>query len=129
MDITIKDIQTIYDKKQTKKQEYYDKIMIKIIELMKKTAEEGKNMCMYVVPNIILGMPIYNINECMFYLLSNLKQNGFECTYALPNIIMIFWKLENKLLKNIKLVKKQAPTKQITYNSINKMETPKKFFE
>lgn len=125
----MKDIQNIYDNKQNKKQEYYDKIMVKIIALMKKSAEEGKNMCMYVIPNIILGMPIYNINECMFYLISNLKQNGFECTYALPNIIMIFWKLENKLLKNIKLVKRPNTTKEITYNSINKIETPKSFFK
>lgn len=129
----MKDIQNIYDEKQTKKQQYYNKIMVKIINLMKKSAEEGKNMCMYVIPNIILGMPIYNIQECIFYIISNFKQNGFNCTYASPNIILIFWKLENKLLKDIKLVKKPSNIKTIgdksyDHNKINEIDTPKSFF-
>tara|TARA_B100001123_G_scaffold445723_1_gene598067 strand:+ start:2433 stop:2816 length:384 start_codon:yes stop_codon:yes gene_type:complete len=124
----MRDIQNIYDKKQTKKQEYYNQIMVKIINLMKKSAEEGKNMCIYVIPNLIFGMPIYNLDECMLYIISNLKQNGFECTYALPNIILVFWKLENKLLKDIRLVRKSDTIKKIEYNSVNKMKAPKSFF-
>ena len=124
----MRDIQTIYDKKQTKKQDYYNQIMVKIINLMKKSAEEGKNMCMYVVPNLIFGMPIYNLDECMLYIISNLKQSGFECTYAVPNIILVFWKLENKLLKDIRLVRKSDTIKKIEYNSVNKMKAPKSFF-
>ena len=139
MNISKNDIQKYYDDKQIKK-----KKTLRVMRLMKETAEKGKSMCMYVVPDIILGMPLYNINECVLYIKNILKDKGFESAYAEPNIILIFWQLENKLIKQ-KInqprlenkipqmyeqnnVSKQDNTKTVEYNSIRNISVPQTFF-
>ena len=99
MDVSLHNIQKIYDDKQNKKKELYNKIYIRAITLMKESAQIGKNMCMYVIPELILGMPIYNLQECLHYISDNLKTKGFHNVIAKPNVIFIFWKLKNKLIK------------------------------
>lgn len=145
MNISNQDIQKYYDEKQLKKKKTYNKIILRIMRLMKETAENGKNMCMYVVPEIILGMPIYNMKECILYIQNILEQKGFQSAYAEPNIILIFWKLENKLIKkdinyqsNFKIENKKSTiyqsnnisdnVKTVNYNSVKEINVPQTFF-
>lgn len=149
MNISKNDIQKFYDDKQLKKKKIYNKILIRICRLMKETAEKGKNMCMFIVPEIILGMPIYNTKECMYYIEGILKEKDFETTLAEPNIIMIFWKLENKLIKvkhnknmienkvsdnkiprmyNQNNILEKETKKDIEYNSVKNIDIPQTFF-
>ena len=145
MNISNQDIQKYYDEKQLKKKKTYNKIILRITRLMKETAENGKNMCMYVVPEIILGMPIYNMKECILYIQNILEQKGFQSAHAEPNIILIFWKLENKLIKkeindqsNFKIEDKKSTiyqsnnisdnVKTVNYNSVKEINVPQTFF-
>lgn len=145
MNISNQDIQKYYDEKQLKKKKTYNKIILRIMRLMKETAENGKNMCMYVVPEIILGMPIYNMKECILYIQNILEQKGFQSAHAEPNIILIFWKLENKLIKkeindqsNFKIEDKKSTiyqsnnisdnVKTVNYNSVKEINVPQTFF-
>ena len=144
MNISKNDIQKYYDDKQMKRKKTYNKIILRVMRLMKETAEKGKTMCMYVVPDIILGMPLYNITECVLYIQNILKDKGFESAYAEPNIILIFWKLENKLIKqkiNQKRLENKDPqiyqhnniseqnnTKTVEYNSVRNISVPQTFF-
>ena len=145
MNISNQDIQKYYDEKQLKKKKTYNKIILRIMRLMKETAENGKNMCMYVVPEIILGMPIYNMKECILYIQNTLEQKGFQSAHAEPNIILIFWKLENKLIKkeineqyNFKIEDKKSSiyqsnnisdnVKTVNYNSVKEINVPQTFF-
>lgn len=145
MNISKNDIQKYYDDKQMKKKKTYNKILLRVMRLMKETAEKGKNMCMFVVPGIILGMPIYDVNECILYIQDILKEKGFESAKAEPNIILIFWKLENKLIKNKQgqsqhCIENNSPqmykqnnitdnnTKTVEYNSVRNIDVPQTFF-
>ena len=141
MNISRDDIQKCYDEKQMKKKKTYNKIVLRVMRLMKETAEKGKNMCMFIVPEIILGMPVYNTQECMLYIQGVLKDKGFESTLAEPNIIMIFWNLENKLIKTDNTLKtindkiyerdnilEKEPIKKEEYNSVKNITIPQTFF-
>ena len=144
MNISKNDIQKYYDNKQMKKKKTYNKILLRVMRLMKETAEKGKNMCMFVVPEIILGMPVYDVNECILYIQDILKEKDFESAKAEPNIILIFWKLENKLIKNKQhqnqhCIENNSPqmykqnnitdnTKTIEYNSVRNIDVPQTFF-
>ena len=141
MNISKNDIQKYYDDKQLKKKKVYNKILKRVYRLMKETAEKGKNMCMFIVPEIILGMPVYNTQECMLYIQGVLKDKGFESTLAEPNIIMIFWNLENKLIKTDNTLKtindkiyerdnilEKEPIKKEEYNSVKNITIPQTFF-
>ena len=144
MNLSKDDIQKYYDEKQMKKKKIYNKIVLRVTRLMKETAEKGKSMCMYVVPEIILGMPIYDVKECVLYIQDILKDKGFESARAEPNIILIFWKLENKLIKhktNQNMIQNKSPqmyqhnnisepdnTKTVEYNSVRNIDIPQTFF-
>lgn len=91
-------MQDNYDNKLAKKKEVYNKILYRIENLMKESATNGKDMCMYVVPEIILGLPIYNLKECLIYIKNVLTNKKFNCVIGNPNIIFIFWKLKNKIV-------------------------------
>ena len=143
MNISKDDIQKCYDEKQMKKKKTYNKIALRVMRLMKETAEKGKSMCMYVVPGIILGMPVYNVKECMFYIRDILKEKGFETAIVEPDIILIFWKLENKLIKHNTNcdrlenkvshmyqhnISEQDNSKTVEYNSVRNIAVPQTFF-
>lgn len=144
MNISKDDIQKCYDEKQMKKKKTYNKIALRVMRLMKETAEKGKSMCMYVVPGIILGMPVYNVKECMFYIRDILKDRDFETAIVEPDIILVFWKLENKLIKHNtnydrlenkvshmyqhNNISEQNNSKTIEHNSVRNIAVPQTFF-
>ena len=45
----------------------------------------------YQVPEFILGLPSYSLNECIQYIITKLKKNGFTADFYNPNIIFISW--------------------------------------
>ena len=51
----------------------------------------GINNCWFVIPSLIWGYSIYDINECSEYVVKKLKEEGFDVELYLPNIIYISW--------------------------------------
>jgi len=100
MNISVNDMQNIYDEKQNNKKKTYDKILERVIRTMKEHAITGQTKCVYQIPEIIFGMPIINKDECINYINNILKEKGFNSFYIKPNFILIIWTLENKLLKS-----------------------------
>ena len=48
--------------------------------------------CSYVMPEILIGYPNYNFNECIIYITSCLEDDGFLTKYVHPNLILISWR-------------------------------------
>ena len=105
MNISVNDMQNLYDEKQNKKKITYNKILERVIRTMKENAMIGETKCVYQIPEIIFGMPVINKDECINYINNILKEKGFNCVFIKPTYILIMWKLENKLIKqNQKLI-------------------------
>ena len=49
--------------------------------------------CWYEIPEFILNIPLYKLNECKQYLTERLKSDGFNITWQ-NNIILISWKVK-----------------------------------
>ena len=47
--------------------------------------------CVFQIPSFVPGLPRYNLDGCMRYCLSKLKQNGFDITYVPPQTLVISW--------------------------------------
>ena len=47
--------------------------------------------CFYVIPKYIYGIPLYNLNNCINYLVVHLTKNGFTVNYTHPNLLIINW--------------------------------------
>jgi len=45
----------------------------------------------YQIPEFLVGLPMYSIDECHQYIQVKLKANGFDIEFFSPNILLIKW--------------------------------------
>ena len=48
--------------------------------------------CWFVVPELMIGSPRYDVRLCTAYLVRELEDNGFQVKYTHPNLLFICWK-------------------------------------
>lgn len=68
-------------------------ILARIHNKIKITARQqiDQQFCWFVVPEFMLGVPSYNHNECVVFLVEKLMDNGFRVKYTHPNLLLISW--------------------------------------
>ena len=84
---------TIQEKKQ-KKNEAFEKILGMCHKRIKAAAEMQKLQTFIVVPEFVVGYPIFNMNECLDFIIHALKKNGFLLRYYFPKILYVSWDLD-----------------------------------
>jgi len=94
-------------RKELKKFETFDKILQRCHNKITLYAENRKTECIYEVPEFIIGVPLYDINELREYLVSSLNKNGFILKQIPPNWIYISWDIKNKKKMKVKVEKKR----------------------
>ena len=92
---------------ELKKFETFDKILQRCHNKIKLYAQNKKTECIYNIPEFIIGVPLYDINELSEYLLSSLNKNGFILKQIPPNWIYISWDIKNKKKMKVKVEKKR----------------------
>ena len=86
----------LYEKKKQsdiKKVATYNKILKRIHSKIKVTSRQRNNnqCCWYVVPELILGVPMFDHVNCINYIIEKLDENGFRIKYTHPNLLFISW--------------------------------------
>jgi hypothetical protein len=94
-------------RKELKKFETFDKILQRCHNKITLYADNRKTECIYEVPEFIIGVPLYDINELKEYLISSLNKNGFILKQLPPNWIYISWDIKNKKKMKVKVEKKR----------------------
>ena len=71
------------------------------------------NYLIYSVPPFILGLPSMDMQDCIVYLVFQLRQNGFEVRFTYPNLLYISWASYEKeyFMKKNPIVKAMSPPK------------------
>lgn len=72
----------------------YNKILTRIHNKIKYVSKQFINdqCCWYIVPEMMIGIPKYNHNDCTAYVIEKLRINGFVVRYTHPNLLFISWK-------------------------------------
>lgn len=72
----------------------YRRILARVHTKIKMTARQKNDngFIFYLVPEFIFGVPKYNINTCISYIIQKLEENGFIVKYTHPNLLFISWK-------------------------------------
>tara|TARA_A100001015_G_scaffold301169_1_gene387622 strand:- start:1140 stop:1580 length:441 start_codon:yes stop_codon:yes gene_type:complete len=130
--ININELHRINEKRQKERIATYEKVLQKCHERIKTISKKPVNntFCFYIVPNIIFGIPIYNVNECIIYLVQALNKNGFYVVYTHPNLIYISWFKRTNSIEYKKNQKEKEDTtinKDVSYKKIDTI-TPKEDF-
>ncbi len=90
--LSLSELAKIHKKKLKSKTKTYDVILNKCFTQIKNMAQRDQTFCYYTVPLYVLGLPIYDINACIVYILLNLKKKGFFIQMTDYQTIYISWK-------------------------------------
>jgi hypothetical protein len=86
----------LYDKRKNKdaaKLRAYNKILEQIYNRIRVISRLPNSQCnlLYTVPPFILGLPKIDLEDCVVYLIYQLRHAGYEIRYTPPNMIYISW--------------------------------------
>lgn len=89
-------IDDLYEKKRLHdltKLALFNKMLNNVHKKIKLTSRQkvDNQVCWYLVPETILGVPKYDQGACIAYLMDKLKSNGFNVRYIHPNLLFISW--------------------------------------
>jgi hypothetical protein len=82
---------------------------------------------LYTIPGFILGLPKIDLEDCVVYLVYQLRTQGFEVKYTYPNLLNISWSHfeRNYLVEQSPILKAMIDAKEIANNATRTSE--KKF--
>jgi hypothetical protein len=86
----------LYDKRKTKdtgRLKAYNKILEQIYNRIRTISKLPNSQCflLYTVPPFIFGLPKLDLEDCIVYLIYQLRHAGYEIRYSPPNMIHISW--------------------------------------
>lgn len=72
----------------------YNQVLGQIHTRISTTAElpGNPNYLLYTVPPFILGLPAIDLQDCIVYIVHQLRMSGFEVRFTYPNLLYISWK-------------------------------------
>jgi hypothetical protein len=136
---TIQDIHKKQKEKENNRLTIYKNITSKCFKKIKESSLNEETFCFFQIPEYIPGLPIYNMTECIIFILNMLKDKGFNARYCDNFIIFISWSLPKPNLKLIEAPKQIIEKKNIisdlnlkykpieNYRSINNFFPKKQF--
>jgi len=100
--IDLHELYSIKEKRDIKNIAVFNHILDICYKKIRQIAEHGGMSLYYKVPNIIIGYPLYNYDNCIEYISKQLRQSGlYVGNLPAPNnnYIYISWKIEDISLK------------------------------
>jgi hypothetical protein len=92
--ISLTELYSMKDKKEQIKHGTFDKIIETCHSKIRKTALIGGMNIFFEVPYIVLGAPLYKIEDCVNYVLNALRNNGLYVQILPPpntNMLYVSW--------------------------------------
>lgn len=71
----------------------YNAILNRIHNKIKLTSRQQIDVhyCWFIVPEVMIGVPKYDVATCISYVIDKLQENGFNIRYTHPNLLLISW--------------------------------------
>jgi hypothetical protein len=87
----------LYDQKKQEdlaKLYTFNRILTRVHDKIKVAARQknSQQFCWFLVPEMLMGVPNYDKDACITYLISKLEENDFITRYTHPNLLFISWK-------------------------------------
>ena len=101
--------------KTLRRLETYDKILQQCHCRITYYSKFEKTTCFFAVPEFLIGVPLFDVQELRKYMMNSLEKNGFDIMYLHPNWLMIDWSKKKKSLHKLQQ-NTQSTIKQIKSN-------------
>ena len=94
--LNINKLRTEVEEREKKKLKIFDNVLEMCYKKILNTNKQYDNYsCTFIVPNVVFGLPLYNVGDCVKFIMDKLIDKGFEIYFALPTTIHISWKPES----------------------------------
>jgi hypothetical protein len=77
--------------REDKKKNTFKKILNKVEKKIIMASSANNYFAWYVIPEFIIGLPLYNLKECIEYVSKKIEKNGFKTKIYEPNFLYIEW--------------------------------------
>jgi hypothetical protein len=96
IEIPMMQVGDLYNKRQSRDKarlKAYNQMLETIYHRVKVTSQlpTGQTYLLYNIPPFILGLPRIDLEDCVVYLVYQLRASGFEIKYTYPNLLYISW--------------------------------------
>lgn len=90
------DVSELYKRRESKdaaRLKAYNQILESIYHRIRSQSRLPNSPCslLYTIPPFILGLPRIDLEDCVVYLVHQLRNAGFSIKYTFPNLIGISW--------------------------------------
>lgn len=87
----------LYERKNEVEQhrvQIFNKILGRVHKKIKMTSRQkhDEQFVFFIVPEVMIGVPRYDVDTCTSYIIEKLQDNGFLVKYTHPNLLFISWK-------------------------------------
>lgn len=116
LSINIKKLRSEVEAREQRKIKIYEYILeLCYKRILNSNEKNNECSCTYIVPNVVFGLPLYDVNECVTFIINKLTEKEFDIAFAHPTTIHISWKP----------IDKNESYKSIQYETNNKYENNK----
>jgi hypothetical protein len=99
--INISKLRTEVQSRENRKYKTFEKVLETCYQKILSTNKTSDECCCtFICPQVIFGLPLYNLMECINFIMEKLVEKGFETHLALPNHIYISWKPDSEKRAN-----------------------------
>lgn len=88
---TLRDIQNRMFENEQERVQIYESILTLIYNRIEISIKHNQLYCLYQIPEILPGKPLFNMTQCVLYIIHHFKKGGFEARYIHPFNIIIQW--------------------------------------
>jgi len=93
LNININKLRNEVELREQKKIKIFDKILELCYQRILNSNQKNDDYnCTYIVPNVVFGLPLYDVNDCVSFVINKLIEKGFNVVFAFPTTIHISWK-------------------------------------
>ena len=89
--VTVRDLNRLIETKKLERTSTFAKLYQSCENRLLKHAKHHKMRTVFEVPEFMLGVPPFNLNDAIEYMIGRLKKNGFLVRYFFPRILYISW--------------------------------------
>lgn len=94
--VTVYDLHRNTAQRNYRQRESFERILEQCYSRIKRMNRLRQTSCTYVIPQMLFGKPVFDMNTCAAFVMRNLMGNGFyvKCPPHSPNILYISWDLK-----------------------------------
>ena len=93
--LSVDDIDNFQKDKIKKWIKVYEKVLGNCFRRIREHVLRDQKFCFFPVPEYLSGFPLYNITHCTCFIIKKLRENGFKTTFIPPNMVYIYWAVNN----------------------------------